>query len=75
MAAAATATPLPTPTLTPSVTPEPPTEQLADQYTAKEGEINALANRALWRWVELILAVVGVSTGLIAFYMYRLGRS
>jgi len=74
MAAAATATPLPTPTLTPSATPEPPTEQLADQYIAKEGETNALTNRVLWRWVELILAVVGVSTGLIAYYMYRLGR-
>ena len=74
MAAAATATPLPTPTLKPSVTPEAPTEQYADQYTAKEGETNALSNRVLWRWVELILAVVGVSTGLIAYYMYRLGR-
>jgi len=74
MAAAATATPLPTPTLTPSATPEAPPEQFADRYAAKEGETDALANRALWRWVELILAVVGVSTGLIAFYMYRIGR-
>jgi anti-sigma factor RsiW len=75
MAAAATATPLPSPTLTPSATPEPPTEQYADQNVAQEGETSALANRALWRWIELILAVVGVSTGLIAFYMYRVGRS
>lgn len=75
MAAIATATPLPTPALTPSATPESPTEQYFDQNATRGGGTNALTNRALWRWVELILAVVGVSTGLIAFYMYRLGRS
>lgn len=75
MAAAATATPLPTSTLTPSAKQGPPAEQLADQ-TAKEGvRSGPLSERALWRWVELILALVGVSTGLIAFYIHRIGRT
>ena len=75
MAAAATATPLPTPTLTPSAPHGLPTEPVADELTREGARTGALSERALWRVVELILALVGVSTGLIAFYVYRTGRT
>jgi hypothetical protein len=71
MAAAPTATPLPSPTFTPAATPEPPTEQVAKEQVRGRW----LSERALWRWVELILALVGIGTGLIAIFIHRAGRS
>jgi hypothetical protein len=72
MAPEPTATPLPTPTLTPTPTPEPTPAALVGQ--ARQGESQPPA-RTSWRWLEIILATVGVTTGLIAFYLYRTDRS
>jgi anti-sigma factor RsiW len=79
MAPAATATPLPTLTLTPSPTLESlaAAEEFADQTAeaTEQARMRALPERALWRWVEALLALVGVSTGLIALYLHRTGRA
>ena len=75
MAVAATATPLPTPTLEPSTTPEPPADQIAEQIAKEELRVKLLPEPALWRWLELTLLVIGVSTGLFALYFHRIGRA
>ena len=72
MAPEPTATPLPTPTLTPTPTPEP--TPAAPRGQAGEAEPSSPA-RTTWRWLEIALAIVGLTTGLIAFYLYRTGRS
>jgi len=79
MAAAATATPLPTITPTPSVTPEPTptTSQLANRSAPATEQARGSwpLGWTTWRWVELLLALVGVSTGLIALYLHRAGQA
>jgi len=76
MAPEPTATPLPTPTLTPTPTPIPIAEALpAAPAGQPEGYGAQVPVRTTWRWLEIILAVVGLTTGLVAFYLYRTGRS
>jgi hypothetical protein len=75
MAVAATATPLPTPTLEPSATPEPPADQIAEQIAKEELRERLLPEPAQWRLLELTLLIIGVSTGLIALYLHRIGRA
>lgn len=79
MAAAATATPLPTITPTPSATPVPSlsAEQFANQSapTTEQTRVGRAPGWTTWRWVEVFLALVGVSTGFIALYLHRAGQA
>jgi hypothetical protein len=68
MAPAPTATPLPTPTATPTATPEP-------TPAPTESPVAPPPSQIAWRWLEVALAIVGITTGLVAFYLYRTGRT
>jgi anti-sigma factor RsiW len=77
MAPSVTATPLPTMTPTPTVTVAPSATaelgfvQAADQ----QNRLREIPGSLIWRTVEILLALMGISTGLIAFYLYRTGRA
>ena len=79
MSAISTATPLPTATFTPTFTPEPspPPVEIVKE-TAPSPARTRLARFPEWttlRWVEITLALLGVSTGLLALFLHRTGRS
>ena len=75
MAPSATATPLPTPTHTPSLVSETPPTEESIPTTQLQWAIAGIPGLTPWRLVEVILAGVGIITGLVAFYLYRIGRS
>jgi len=68
MAPSATATPLPTPSPTPTITP-------VEQLTATATEAPGGSGFTPWRWLELTLILVSITTGLLAFSLYRSGRA
>lgn len=74
-----TATPLPTATLTPTFTPEPspsPVEIVEEiAPTPVRTRFARLPERTDLRWIEITLAILGVSTGLLALILHRTGRS
>lgn len=75
MAPIATATPLPTLTFTPQPSPSP---TVMEQPTAPAPVRARFARFPEWtvlRWVEITLAIVGLSTGLLAIILHRRGRS
>jgi anti-sigma factor RsiW len=76
MAPSATATPLPTPTITPSPTLVViPTLEGSTPGIRGTNTIAWLPGRPVWRWLEVTLAIMGITTGLVAFYLSRFGRS
>ena len=79
MAPAPTATPLPTATLTPTLTPQPsPSPVVTVQPVTPSLARFRLERYLAWanlRWIEIALAMVSVSAGLLALALYRAGRS
>jgi len=75
MSPSATATPLPTPTSTPSLISEAPTVGETIPASQPQAEIAGIPWLTPWRLVEVILAGVGIVTGLAAFYLSRIGRA
>jgi hypothetical protein len=45
------------------------------QASEQENGFRPIPVSQIWRTVEILLAIVGISTGLIAFYLYRTGRA
>jgi hypothetical protein len=73
MAPSATATPLPTTSPTPTIHPEEQFATTATEVPAGTAEPDSWFTP--WRWLELTLILVSVTTGLLAYFLYRSGRS